>query len=43
MTITLNPGRVTLAELSVVYWTGESVCIDRAFDAGIEKAARRIS
>ena len=43
MTITLHPGRVTLAELATIYWTGEAVRIDPSFDAGIEKAARRIA
>ncbi|MGV8935504.1 MAG: histidine ammonia-lyase [Allorhizobium sp.] len=43
MTMTLHPGRVTLAELSTIYWTGETVRIDPSFDAGIEKAAARIA
>ncbi len=43
MTITLHPGRVTLADLSHIYWTGESAALDRGFDAGIEKAAARIA
>ncbi len=43
MTITLHPGRVSLAELAQIYWSGESAVLDRSFDAGIEKAAARIA
>ena len=43
MTITLHPGSVTLAELSDLYWNTGSAVLDRSFDAGIEKAARRIA
>ncbi len=43
MTITLHPGRVTLAELSQIYWTGEAALLDRSYNAGIEKAAARIA
>jgi histidine ammonia-lyase len=43
MTIVLHPGAVTLKQLENIYWTGESVRLDPAFDAGIEKAAARIA
>ena len=43
MTITLHPGRVSLAELAEIYWNGETVVLDRSFDAGIEHAAARIA
>ena len=43
MTITLHPGSVTLADLATIYWTGEPAVLDRAFDAGIERAAARIA
>lgn len=43
MTMILRPGSVTLAELSRIYWTGESVVLDRSFDAGIARAAARIA
>lgn len=43
MTLTLIPGAVPLATLETIYWTGEPVVLDRSFDAGIERAARRIA
>ena len=43
MTIVLHPGSVTLAELETIYWTGAAARLDKSFDAGIEKAARRIA
>ena len=43
MPLTLHPGRVTLADLASIYWSGESAVLARSFDAGIEKAAARIS
>ncbi|SMC93876.1 histidine ammonia-lyase [Rhizobium sp. RU36D] len=43
MTITLHPGRVSLAELAQIYWSSESAVLDRNFDAGIEEAAARIA
>ncbi len=43
MTMTLTPGKVGLADLETIFWTGEPVRIDPAFDAGIVKAATRIA
>jgi histidine ammonia-lyase len=43
MTMVLQPGSVTLADLSRIYWTGEAAKLDRSFDAGIERAATRIA
>ncbi len=42
MTITLHPGHVTLDQLRRIYWDGTSAVLDRAFDAGIARAAKRI-
>lgn len=43
MTITLQPGQVSLSELSEIYWSNASALLDRSFDAGIERSARRIA
>lgn len=43
MTIILHPGSVPLQDLETIYWTGEPARLDPAFDAGIEKAAKRIA
>ncbi|CDZ44068.1 histidine ammonia-lyase [Neorhizobium galegae] len=43
MSIVLTPGSVSLRELQDIYWNGTPVRIDPLFDAGIEKAAARIS
>ncbi|WP_112809545.1 histidine ammonia-lyase [Ensifer sp.] len=43
MTITLHPGSVPLQDLETIYWTGEPARLDPSFDAGIEKAAKRIA
>src|SRR5690606_11656998 len=43
MTIALRPGYVPHNDLAAIYWSGEAVMLDRAFDAGIEKAAARIA
>ena len=43
MTIILHPGSVPLRDLETIYWTGEPARLDPSFDAGIEKAARRIA
>ena len=43
MTIMLHPGSVSLEQLETIYWTGEAARLDRGFDAGIERAARRIA
>ncbi|MFP5078011.1 histidine ammonia-lyase [Rhizobium sp. YIM 134829] len=43
MTLVLHPGSVPLSVLETIYWTGEPARLDSAFDAGIEKAARRIA
>ena len=42
MTITLHPGHVTLEQLRHIYWDGAAASLDRAFDAGIARAAKRI-
>lgn len=43
MTITLVPGRVTLAQLMSIYWDGQAAVLDRAADAGIARGAARIA
>lgn len=43
MTIILHPGSVPLEDLETIYWTGEPARLHPSFDAGIEKAARRIA
>lgn len=43
MTIILHPGSVPLKDLETIYWTGEPARLHPSFDAGIEKAARRIA
>ncbi|RDL48502.1 Histidine ammonia-lyase [Ensifer sp. M14] len=43
MTIILHPGSVPLQDLETIYWTGEPARLHPSFDAGIEKAARRIA
>lgn len=43
MTLVLTPGSVPLKTLETLYWTGEPARLNRSFDAGIEKAARRIA
>ena len=43
MTVTLVPGRVTLAQLMKVYWDGEAAVLDRSADAAIDKGAARIA
>lgn len=41
--IILHPGNVPLADLAHIYWENGSARLDRSFDAGVEKAAARIS
>lgn len=43
MTIILHPGRVSLGDLSAIYWQHAPARLDASFDAGIEKAAARIA
>ncbi len=43
MTITLQPGSVSLSQLETIYWTGEPARLDPAADAAISKAAARIA
>ncbi|KOF19430.1 histidine ammonia-lyase [Ensifer adhaerens] len=43
MTIILHPGSVPLKDLETIYWTGEPARLHPSFDAGIEKAAKRIA
>ncbi|MCV3767940.1 histidine ammonia-lyase [Rhizobium sp. TRM95796] len=43
MTITLHPGSVPLNDLETIFWSSEPARLDRSFDAGIDKAARRIA
>ncbi|MBE0692187.1 MAG: histidine ammonia-lyase [Aquamicrobium sp.] len=43
MTVTLRPGEVPLADLAAIYWQGETVALDRAFDAAIDKGAARVA
>jgi histidine ammonia-lyase len=43
MTVTLRPGEVSLKQLEAIYWNGETALLDRAFDAGIDRAAARIA
>lgn len=43
MTLTLQPGTVTLATLEKIYREGSAVRIDPSFHAGVEKAAARIA
>ena len=43
MTIVLYPGNVPLSDLEQIYWTNGKAKLDPSFDAGIEKAARRIA
>ncbi|MCJ8520706.1 histidine ammonia-lyase [Pseudorhizobium tarimense] len=43
MTIRLHPGHVTVSELADLYWCNGAAALDRSFDAGIEKSARRIA
>ena len=40
-TITLHPGNVALTDLAGIYWNNGSAKLDRSFDAGIEKAAKK--
>jgi histidine ammonia-lyase len=42
VTVTLHPGSVSLEQLRAIYWDGEAANLDRTFDAGIVRAARRI-
>jgi histidine ammonia-lyase len=43
MTVTLHPGRVTLSQLRSIYENGASAVLDASADAGIARAAARIS
>lgn len=43
MTIILKPGKVTLNQISDIYWHGKNAQLDRSFDAAIEKGAARIA
>ncbi|MBB4103320.1 histidine ammonia-lyase [Allorhizobium borbori] len=43
MTVLLTPGQVPLATLAAIYWNNGTARLDPAFDAVIEKAARRIA
>ena len=43
MTVTLRPGEVPLADLAAIYWQVETVALDRAFDAAIDKGAARVA
>ncbi|WP_455918611.1 histidine ammonia-lyase [Ensifer canadensis] len=43
MTIILHPGSVPLEYLETIYWSGEPARLHPSFDAGIEKAAKRIA
>lgn len=43
MTIMLHPGKVPLSDLEQIYWGNGKAKLDLSFDAGIEKAARRIA
>ncbi|MDH6267440.1 histidine ammonia-lyase [Rhizobium sp. SG_E_25_P2] len=43
MTITLHPGSVPLTDLETIFWTSAPARLERSFDAGIDKAARRIA
>jgi histidine ammonia-lyase len=43
LTITLHPGSVPLTDLETIFWSSEPARLDRSFDAGIDKAARRIA
>ncbi len=43
MTLTLTPGKVTLADLEQIYWHGEVIRLDASAFAGIERAAARIA
>jgi len=43
VTVTLRPGEVPLADLAAIYWQGETVALDRAFDAAIDKGAARVA
>jgi histidine ammonia-lyase len=43
MAIVLTPGSVSLHALEEVYWNGVSVQLDPAFDAAVERSARRIA
>ncbi|WP_296077112.1 aromatic amino acid lyase, partial [uncultured Agrobacterium sp.] len=43
MTIILHPGAVPLADLATIYWGNGAAKLHPSFDAGIEKAAKRIA
>jgi histidine ammonia-lyase len=43
LTITLHPGSVPLTDLETIFWTSAPARLERSFDAGIDKAARRIA
>ncbi|WP_102960594.1 histidine ammonia-lyase [Mangrovicella endophytica] len=43
MTITLHPGRVTLADLQAIYWNGAAARLDTSADAAIEAGAAKIA
>lgn len=43
MTITLQPGSVTLSQLMAIYWDGKAAVLDRASDAAIARSAARIA
>ena len=40
--LTLQPGKVSLATLEKIYWSGQPATLDPAFHPAIQKAARRI-
>ena len=43
MTLTLAPGRASLADLAQLYWTGAAVSLDRAARPGVEAAVAHVS
>ena len=43
MSIVLQPGKVTLAMLESIYWTGEIASLDKSFDEPIAAGAARIA
>lgn len=43
MSIILQPGKVTLAMLESIYWTGEIASLDKSFDEPIAAGAARIA
>ncbi|WP_343313858.1 histidine ammonia-lyase [Brucella sp. BE17] len=43
MTVTLIPGKVTLAQLQTIYWNDEPAVLDKSADAAINNGAARIA